>query len=387
MSILNVLAIVGVAVGAIALVGELRYKGKRSFGLIISLIVASALLFVFSQLAADRLVAESSALKLAVADGAPAAADVAADDKVAQDAPVPAVADGAPAAADAADDKVAQDAPVPAVADGAPAAADAADAEVAQDAPVPAVADGAPTAADVAADDKVAQDAPVPGAAPAVVPPTPAVPNDPAAPRADAGSPVDDGKINEKIAFSAKKSKKNPKGSEIVAYTWDFGDGTSETGRDVKHAYTQVGTYEAQVRVVDADGRVAVASRMVAINRPESKIHFVSRALNNLDNVAKADDPVTGTITKTFTGSHIYIDASGYMLSTEGCRCEIVLSLQGAACTATKSKFVENGGEGNISVKAMCKAEPGEVTWKVERRTKGTCGCTWTGIKYDVSEG
>ena len=336
MSILNVLAIVGVAVGAIALVGELRYKGKRSFGLIISLIVASALLFVFSQLAADRLVAESSALKLAVADGAPAAADVAADAKVAQDAPVPAVADGA---------------------------------------------------ADVAADAKVAQDAPVPGAAPAVVPPTPAVPNDPAAPRADAGSPVDDGKINEKIAFSAKKSKKNPKGSEIVAYTWDFGDGTSETGRDVKHAYTQVGTYEAQVRVVDADGRVAVASRMVAINRPESKIHFVSRALNNLDNVAKADDPVTGTITKTFTGSHIYIDASGYMLSTEGCRCEIVLSLQGAACTATKSKFVENGGEGNISVKAMCKAEPGEVTWKVERRTKGTCGCTWTGIKYDVSEG
>ena len=382
MSILNVLAIVGVAVGAIALVGELRYKGKRSFGLIISLIVASALLFVFSQLAADRLVAESSALKLAVADGAPAAADVAADAKVAQDAPVPAVADGAPAA-DAADAEVAQDAPVPAVADGAPAAADVADAEVAQDAPVPAVADGA----DVAADAKVAQDAPVPGAAPAVVPPTPAVPNDPAAPRADAGSPVDDGKINEKIAFSAKKSKKNPKGSEIVAYTWDFGDGTSETGRDVKHAYTQVGTYEAQVRVVDADGRVAVASRMVAINRPESKIHFVSRALNNLDNVAKADDPVTGTITKTFTGSHIYIDASGYMLSTEGCRCEIVLSLQGAACTATKSKFVENGGEGNISVKAMCKAEPGEVTWKVERRTKGTCGCTWTGIKYDVSEG
>ncbi|MGN1071262.1 MAG: PKD domain-containing protein [Bradymonadia bacterium] len=385
MSILNVLAIVGVAVGAIALVGELRYKGKRSFGLIISLIVASALLFVFSQLAADRLVAESSALKLAVADGAPAAADVAADAKVAQDAPVPAVADGAPAATDvAADAEVAQDAPVPAVADGAPAAADV---EVAQDAPVPDVADGAPTAADVAADDKVAQDAPVPGAAPAVVPPTPAVPNDPAAPRADAGSPVDDGKINEKIAFSAKKSKKNPKGSEIVAYTWDFGDGTSETGRDVKHAYTQVGTYEAQVRVVDADGRVAVASRMVAINRPESKIHFVSRALNNLDNVAKADDPVTGTITKTFTGSHIYIDASGYMLSTEGCRCEIVLSLQGAACAATKSKFVENGGEGNISVKAMCKAEPGEVTWKVERRTKGTCGCTWTGIKYDVSEG
>ncbi len=383
MSILNVLAIVGVAVGAIALVGELRYKGKRSFGLIISLIVASALLFVFSQLAADRLVAESSALKLAVADGAPAAADVAADAKVAQDAPVPAVADDAPAAADV---EVAQDAPVPAVADGAPAA-DAADVEVAQDAPVPAVADGAPAAADVAADAKVAQDAPVPGAAPAVVPPTPAVPNDPAAPRADAGSPVDDGKINEKIAFSAKKSKKNPKGSEIVAYTWDFGDGTSETGRDVKHAYTQVGTYEAQVRVVDADGRVAVASRMVAINRPESKIHFVSRALNNLDNVAKADDPVTGTITKTFTGSHIYIDASGYMLSTEGCRCEIVLSLQGAACAATKSKFVENGGEGNISVKAMCKAEPGEVTWKVERRTKGTCGCTWTGIKYDVSEG
>ncbi len=385
MSILNVLAIVGVAVGAIALVGELRYKGKRSFGLIISLIVASALLFVFSQLAADRLVAESSALKLAVADGAPAAADVVADAKVAQNAPVPAVADGAPAA-DAADAEVAQDAPVPAVADGAPAAADAADVEVAQDAPVPAVADGAP-AADLAADAKVAQDAPVPGAAPAVVPPTPAVPNDPAAPRADAGSPVDDGKINEKIAFSAKKSKKNPKGSEIVAYTWDFGDGTSETGRDVKHAYTQVGTYEAQVRVVDADGRVAVASRMVAINRPESKIHFVTRALNNLDNVAKADDPVTGTITKTFTGSHIYIDASGYMLSTEGCRCEIVLSLQGAACAATKSKFVENGGEGNISVKAMCKAEPGEVTWKVERRTKGTCGCTWTGIKYDVSEG
>ena len=57
-----------------------------------------------------------------------------------------------------------------------------------------------------------------------------------------------------------------PNGS-VVAYTWDFGDGTSATGTapTIAHAYVQDGTYTVRVTVTDNDGLTATASTTATI--------------------------------------------------------------------------------------------------------------------------
>ena len=72
-------------------------------------------------------------------------------------------------------------------------------------------------------------------------------------PRADAGAdrsvPVGETFILDGSASQA--------GSSLVAYEWDFGDGTSATGKTVRHAYWRPGTYEVALTVRDGSGATA----------------------------------------------------------------------------------------------------------------------------------
>jgi chitodextrinase len=43
-------------------------------------------------------------------------------------------------------------------------------------------------------------------------------------------------------------------GSNLVGYTWDMGDGTQASGRDVSHTYNTAGEYEAKLTVTDNNG-------------------------------------------------------------------------------------------------------------------------------------
>ena len=51
----------------------------------------------------------------------------------------------------------------------------------------------------------------------------------------------------------------------IVAYDWDFGDGTTSTGMTVSHTYTTVGSYAAVLTVADNDGAFASTSLPVVV--------------------------------------------------------------------------------------------------------------------------
>lgn len=66
-------------------------------------------------------------------------------------------------------------------------------------------------------------------------------------------SPVS-GEVPLEIEFDASGS--TYPGGEIVAYTWDFGDGSSEYigGADVEYEYDEIGTFEATVTVRASDG-------------------------------------------------------------------------------------------------------------------------------------
>jgi hypothetical protein len=74
-------------------------------------------------------------------------------------------------------------------------------------------------------------------------------------------------KIYEDLNFSCTA---DPKGVPALGYHWDFGDGTHEDGREVRHAYTKSGDFTVRLLVdgVDAipaekQGSVSVSGEMV----------------------------------------------------------------------------------------------------------------------------
>ena len=62
------------------------------------------------------------------------------------------------------------------------------------------------------------------------------------------------------IQFMA--SGNNPKGSKFL---WDFGDSTGSSGKNVKHTYTEEGTYTVTLTVIDESSRIGVAKKEVEI--------------------------------------------------------------------------------------------------------------------------
>jgi PKD repeat protein len=87
-------------------------------------------------------------------------------------------------------------------------------------------------------------------------------------PVADAGRP----RIavpGEELEFDGSKSR-DPDGT-IVAYDWDFGDGTAAIGRTVKHTFARSGVYNVRLSVRDNTGDAAAvgyAEARVVINAP-----------------------------------------------------------------------------------------------------------------------
>ncbi|HET7735751.1 MAG TPA: PKD domain-containing protein [Nocardioidaceae bacterium] len=55
---------------------------------------------------------------------------------------------------------------------------------------------------------------------------------------------------------------------EVVAYSWDFGDGTSDTGPTVDHTYEVEGEYSVVLSVLDDDGALGSVSQSVTVESP-----------------------------------------------------------------------------------------------------------------------
>lgn len=387
MSILTILAILGIAVGIIALIQEKRFNGQRSYAVIVALIVASIGLLVLagvassqkSQKRGDQLIAQNDS----AADAAKNSANGAqAPDNAAQAAQAPAPTTPEPEKA-AEPEKNAEPEKADNVAQAGNAAAAPAPAEPEK------AAEPEKTAEPEKADDAVqaAPAAPAPAEPEKAAPAAPAVvENDPLAPNAVAGNPHDDAKINEVIAFTARKSKKKSKGAEIVSYHWDFADGTTSDERDVKHSYDKIGTYDVVLTVTDKAGRSAKAVRRIMVNRPESKIHFLRRDIKDAKTPDNAPDPITGTYAKQFSGSTINLEAKGFILSGENCECTVQVAIQGDTCNATRKKSLKNGGEGDLGVKASCKGDPANITWTVTRKASGDCACSFKDFRIEANE-
>jgi len=53
--------------------------------------------------------------------------------------------------------------------------------------------------------------------------------------------------------------------NSIVSYAWNFGDGTSGSGRTTSHAFSQAGAYSVTLTVADALGRAASTTHVVTV--------------------------------------------------------------------------------------------------------------------------
>ena len=392
MSILTILAILGIAVGIIALIQEKRFNGQRSYAVIVALIVASIGLLVLagvassqkSQKRGDQLIAQNDS----AADAAQNSANGAEAPEKAAEAPEKTAEPEKAAQPEKADNVAQANNFAPTIAEPEKAAQPEKADNVAQaDNAAPTIAEPEKAAQPEKADNVAVADSAAPAEPEKAAPAAPTVvEDDPLAPNAVAGNLHDDAKINEVIAFTARKSKKKSKGAEIVSYHWDFADGTTSNERDVKHSYDKIGTYDVVLTVTDKAGRSAKAIRRIMVNRPESKIHFLRRDIKDAKTPDNAPDPITGTYAKQFSGSTINLEAKGFILSGENCECTVQVAIQGDTCNATRNKSLKNGGEGNLGVKASCKGDPANITWTVTRKASGDCACTFNDFRIEANE-
>ena len=63
--------------------------------------------------------------------------------------------------------------------------------------------------------------------------------------------------IGGQINFDGSYSEPSPGASEIVAWSWDFGDGTTGTGAEATHAYAAAGNWVTTLTVTDDQGLTA----------------------------------------------------------------------------------------------------------------------------------
>ncbi|MCL0082384.1 PKD domain-containing protein [Dehalococcoidia bacterium] len=69
--------------------------------------------------------------------------------------------------------------------------------------------------------------------------------------------------VDQPITFNASGSS-DPDG-EIISYEWDFGDGTSGTGKVIEHTFALAGDYTVTLTIADNDGVVSSFSKMVTV--------------------------------------------------------------------------------------------------------------------------
>ncbi len=84
----------------------------------------------------------------------------------------------------------------------------------------------------------------------------------PAADRAASPLARESPAVGQAVAFDASSSTDD---GEIVAYLWEFGDGSQAEGKNVSHAYENPGTYEITLWVTDDADQTSSVTREITV--------------------------------------------------------------------------------------------------------------------------
>lgn len=99
------------------------------------------------------------------------------------------------------------------------------------------------------------------------------------------------GTVNNAVQFSGSGS--TDADGTITSYSWNFGDSTSGSGLNPSHVYTQQGTYQVTLTVVDNGGAQSSATTTATINPPPPP--------TNQPPVANPGGPYSGTVGNTIS--------------------------------------------------------------------------------------
>lgn len=93
-------------------------------------------------------------------------------------------------------------------------------------------------------------------------------------------------KIGDEVLFDGSASSAT--GATIVAYRWEFGDGSSAEGVIVTHAYSQAGLYTVKLTVTDDQNRQAAVEKTVTVVAAPSPHEVLSlpQAMTDLQGLA-----------------------------------------------------------------------------------------------------
>jgi len=117
-------------------------------------------------------------------------------------------------------------------------------------------------------------------------------------PVADAGpdQAVDEDTV---VTFDGSASTDN---FDIVSYEWDFGDGTSGTGKTTTYEYTDAGTYTVTLMVEDAAGNQATDTVTITVLKltPEQLIHRLIDTIQIWQLHGGTENSLTSKLQETF---------------------------------------------------------------------------------------
>lgn len=178
------------------------------------------------------------------------------------------------------------------------------------------------------------------------------------------------GEVNKPVYLDASKSYDSD--GYIVSYTWDFGDGTSGSGKKVSHTYAAPGDYTVTLTVEDDDGAVDTDTAVVHIYetimnlKPVPIITVKSHAhVGELIefNASKSYDPdgsIASYVWKFGDGKVDYGKTVFHSYSTPGVyRVElVVVDNDGFSNSTTRNITIYSSSSGGAGVKAHLSIEP-----------------------------
>ncbi|PKP10877.1 MAG: hypothetical protein CVU09_04975 [Bacteroidetes bacterium HGW-Bacteroidetes-4] len=116
--------------------------------------------------------------------------------------------------------------------------------------------------------------------------------------------------VGDSIVFDASASFDYD--GEISEYLWDFGDGTTKTGKVVKYAFTSDSVFKVTLKLTDNEGKSAVASNYIFVFSETNKISSLTFITKNAATNKKIEAifQINKTYTNVYNPDEVSVDAT-----------------------------------------------------------------------------
>ncbi|MEJ5866630.1 PKD domain-containing protein [Pseudokineococcus sp. 5B2Z-1] len=181
----------------------------------------------------------------------------------------------------------------------------------------------------------------------------------------------------------------------VVSYAWDFGDGSSASGRTAEHAYAAEGSYTVRLVVTDDRGATATSSRVVEVARPANVAPSASFTVSAsglqlaVDGSASSDadgslvsyawDFGDGATGSGRTAEHAYAAEGSYTVRLVG--------TDDRGATATSSRAVEVARPANVAPSASFTVSASGLQLAVDGSASSDADGSLVSYAWDFGDG